>query len=204
VTPLLDLAGIFVFAISGALEGVRKRLDLVGMAVLAFFTAVGGGILRDLFIGIPPAAFRDLGYLLVPVGATVIAFFWHPQVEKVMPAVLVFDAAGLGLFSAVGTEKALSFGLTPLHAILLGVCTAVGGGIIRDVLSGVMPSLLYDRQLYAVPAMLGSTMMAILYASDVHGFAAVLSSAVVAFGLRILAMRCGWRAPLARGVTESG
>ncbi|GAA4591742.1 trimeric intracellular cation channel family protein [Planotetraspora phitsanulokensis] len=201
MTSVLDLAGIFVFALSGALQGVRKRFDVVGMAVLAFFTAVGGGVMRDLFIGVQPAAFRDAGYLLVPVVATVIAFFWHPQVERAMPGVLVFDAAGLGLFCAVGTTKALYYGLAPLHAVLLGVCTAVGGGVIRDVLSGEMPTLLYDRQLYAVPAMLGSTAMAVLYTLGVRGFVATLSSAVLAFTFRILAMRYGWRAPLARGIS---
>ncbi|MEZ0071134.1 trimeric intracellular cation channel family protein [Planotetraspora sp. GP83] len=204
MTPLLDLTGILVFALSGALEGVRKRLDLVGMAVLAFFTAVGGGILRDLFIGVQPAAFRDVGYLLVPLAATAIAFFWHPQVERAMPAVLIFDAAGLGLFCALGTQKALSYGLSGPHAVFLGVCTAVGGGIIRDVLSGEMPSLLYDRQLYAVPAMLGATVMATLHGFGVLGSVATLASAVLAFGLRIVAMRYGWRAPLARGVREPG
>lgn len=200
MTPVLDLAGIFVFALSGALQGVRKRLDVVGMAVLAFFTAVGGGIVRDLFIGVQPAALRDTGYLLVPIVATVIAFFWHPQVERAMPGVLVFDAAGLGLFCAVGTAKALYYGLAPMHAMFLGVCTAVGGGVLRDVLSGETPSLLYDRELYAVPAMLGSTAMAVLYSLDVRGFGATLASAVLAFTFRILAMRRGWRAPLARGV----
>jgi uncharacterized membrane protein YeiH len=200
VTPVLDLAGIFVFALSGALQGVHKKLDVIGMAVLAFFTSVGGGVIRDLFIGVQPAAFRDAGYLLVPVAATVIAFFWHPQVERAMPGVLVFDAAGLGLFCAVGTTKAMYYGLAPVHAVFLGVCTAVGGGVIRDILSGEMPTLLYDRQLYAVPAMLGSTAMAVLYTLGVRGFVATLSSAVLAFAFRILAMRYGWRAPLARGM----
>ncbi|MGW5265746.1 trimeric intracellular cation channel family protein [Microbispora sp. NPDC004025] len=203
MTPVLDLVGIFVFALSGALQGVRERLDVVGIAVLAFFTAVGGGIMRDLFIGVQPAALRDTAYLLVPVVATVIAFFWHPQVERAMPAVLVFDAAGLGLFCAVGTAKALHYGLAPMHAVFLGVCTAVGGGVIRDVLSGERPTLLYDRELYAVPAMLGSTAMVALHALDVRGFVATLSSAVLAFAFRILAMRYRWRAPLARGVGKA-
>ncbi|MFC5946435.1 trimeric intracellular cation channel family protein, partial [Micromonospora harpali] len=104
MNQVLDLVGIFVFALSGALVGVRRRLDVVGMAVLAEMTALGGGILRDLILNVRPAAFSSVGYVLVPVAATVIVFFWHPQVERVMPAVNVLDAAGLGLFCAVGTE----------------------------------------------------------------------------------------------------
>ncbi|MER6949015.1 trimeric intracellular cation channel family protein [Nonomuraea sp. NPDC000554] len=201
MSELLDLVGIFVFALSGALMGVRKRLDVVGMAVLAEFTALGGGVARDLILNVRPAAFQSLGYVLVPLAATMIVFFWHPHVAKGMPVILVLDAAGLGLFCAVGTEKALDYGLSPLHAALLGVTTAVGGGMLRDVLAGEIPALLYDRQLYAVPAMLGSLVMAGLYLADLHGWPATLASAVLAFGLRAAAMRFGWRAPLARGVT---
>ncbi|GAA3101474.1 trimeric intracellular cation channel family protein [Streptosporangium carneum] len=200
MNQLLDLVGIFVFALSGALVGVRKRLDVVGMAVLAEMTALGGGILRDLILNVRPAAFFSVGYVLVPVAATAIVFFWHPHVERVMPAVNVLDAAGLGLFCVVGTEKAMNYGLSPLHATLLGVTTGVGGGVLRDVLAGQIPNLLYDRQLYAVPAMLGSAMMATLYTFDLHGWPATLAAAVLAFGLRIAAMRLRWRAPLARGV----
>ncbi|MCG5214979.1 trimeric intracellular cation channel family protein [Streptosporangium sp. KLBMP 9127] len=202
MNEVLDLAGIFVFAISGALLGVRKRLDVVGMAVIASMTALGGGILRDLILNLRPAAFESVGYVLVPLVATAIVFFWHPHVERLMPAVLVFDAAGLGLFCAVGTEKALIVGLSPLHATLLGVTTAVGGGILRDILAGEIPSLLYDRQLYAVPALLGAVTMASLYQNGLHGWPTTLAAAVLAFTLRILAMRYGLRAPLARGVTE--
>lgn len=202
MNQLLDLVGIFVFALSGALVGVRKRLDVVGMAVLAEMTALGGGILRDLILNVRPAAFSSTGYVLVPVAATAIVFFWHPHVQRVMPAVNVLDAAGLGLFCAVGTEKAMNHGLSPLHAALLGVTTAVGGGVLRDVLAGQIPSLLYDRQLYAVPAMLGSAVMALLYTLDLHGWPATLSAAVLTFGLRIAAMRLRLRAPLARGVAR--
>lgn len=190
-----------MFALSGALVGVRRKLDVVGMAVLAEMTALGGGILRDLILNVRPAAFSSVGYVLVPVVATAIVFFWHPHVQRLMPAVDVLDAAGLGLFCAVGTEKAMSYGLSPLHAALLGITSAVGGGILRDVLAGQVPTLLYDRQLYAVPAMLGSALMALLYTLDLHGWPATLAAAVLAFGLRIAAMRLRWRAPLARGVT---
>lgn len=193
--------GIFVFALSGALMGVRKRLDVVGMAVLAEITALGGGIVRDLVLNVRPAAFQSLGYVLVPVAATVVVFFFHPHVARVMPAILVFDAAGLGLFCAVGTAKAMEYGLSPLHATLLGVTTGVGGGMLRDMLAGEIPTLLYDRQLYAVPALVGSAAMAGLTLAGLHGWPATLAAAILAFGLRIAAMRRNWRAPLARGVS---
>ncbi|GAA3094186.1 MULTISPECIES: trimeric intracellular cation channel family protein [Nonomuraea] len=202
MSELLDLAGIFVFALSGALMGVRKRLDVVGMAVLAEITALGGGLVRDLILNVRPAAFQSLGYVLVPLAATVIVFFWHPHVARVMPAILVLDAAGLGLFCAVGTAKAMEYGLSPLHASLLGVTSAVGGGMLRDVLAGEIPTLLYDRQLYAVPALMGSAAMAGLASYGLHGWPATLAAAVLAFGLRIAAMRRNWRAPLARGAGE--
>ncbi|TYB70264.1 trimeric intracellular cation channel family protein [Nonomuraea sp. PA05] len=202
MSELLDLAGIFVFALSGALMGVRKRLDAVGMGVLAGMTALGGGVVRDLILNVRPIAFQSLGYVLVPIAATVIVFFFHPHVARVMPAILVLDAAGLGLFCAVGTEKAMEYGLSPLHSALLGVTTAVGGGMLRDVLAGEIPTLLYDRQLYAVPALLGSAVMAGLSSYGWHGWPATLAAALLAFGLRIAAMRFKWRAPLARGVHE--
>lgn len=202
MSEILDLVGIFVFALSGALMGVRKRLDGIGMLVLASMTALGGGVVRDLILNVRPIAFQSLGYVLVPVAATVIVFFWHPHVARVMPAILVLDAAGLGLFCAVGTEKALEYGLNPLHATLLGVVTAVGGGMLRDVLAGEIPTLLYDRQLYAVPAMLGSGVMAALSSYGMHGWPATLAAALLAFGLRITAMRFKWRFPMARGASQ--
>ena len=87
MAEILDLTGIFVFAVSGGLAAVRQRLDVVGMVVLAEITALGGGILRDLLIGaVPPAAFTSLGYVLVPLSASVLVFFWHPQVARLLPA----------------------------------------------------------------------------------------------------------------------
>ncbi|TDD09996.1 trimeric intracellular cation channel family protein [Nonomuraea diastatica] len=202
VSEILDLAGIFVFALTGALMGVRKRLDVVGMAMLAEITALGGGVVRDLILNVRPAAFQSVGYVLVPLVATVIVFYWHPHVTKVMPVILVLDAAGLGLFCAVGTAKAMEYGLSPLHATVLGITTAVGGGMLRDVLAGEIPTLLYDRQLYAVPALVGSATMAALSSYGLHGWPATLAAAVLAFGLRIVAMRRKWQAPVARGDGE--
>lgn len=206
VQELLDLLGIFVFAVSGALLAVRKNFDILGMAVLAEITALGGGMLRDLVIGaVPPAAFTDLGYPLVPLGATVIVFFWHPQFDRrgtIRRAVLVFDAAGLGLFCVTGATKALAYGLGPFQAAGLGLCTAVGGGILRDVLANEVPSVLYDKELYAIPALLGAGLAVGAHAAGGYNVFTAVGAALFAFGLRLVARRFRWRAPRPRPDTR--
>ncbi|WP_405611950.1 trimeric intracellular cation channel family protein [Streptomyces sp. NBC_01508] len=195
----LDLAGIFVFAISGALLAVRKNFDVFGMAVLAEVTGLGGGLLRDLIIGaVPPAAFTDLGYFVTPLVATVLVFFLHPHVERIQGAVNVFDAAGLGLFCVTGTVKAYEYGLGLTASAALGLATAAGGGVLRDVLANEVPSLLrWDRDLYAVPAIVGATTVVICIRFDaLNGLTSGLA-AITAFVLRLLATRFHWRAPRA-------
>jgi uncharacterized membrane protein YeiH len=195
----LDLIGIFVFAISGALMAVRKNWDVFGIAVLAEVTALGGGMLRDLIIGaVPPAAFTDLGYFSTPLIAAALVFFLHPEVERTQTAVNVFDAAGLGLFAVTGTTKAYDYGLGLTASAALGLATAVGGGVLRDIIANEVPSLVrWDRDLYAVPAMVGAAIVALCIRYDMlNGFtsgAAVLT----AFVLRLLAMHYHWRAPRA-------
>ncbi|MFD5032897.1 trimeric intracellular cation channel family protein [Streptomyces sp. NPDC058405] len=203
VTPsvqhALDLAGIFVFAISGALLAVRKNFDVFGMAVLAEITALGGGLLRDLIIGaVPPAAFTDLGYFSMPLVATTLVFFLHPQVERIQGSVNVFDAAGLGLFCVTGTTKAYEYGLGLTASVVLGLATAVGGGVLRDVLANEVPSLLrWDRDLYAVPAIVGAAMVALCIRFDTLNALTSGLAVLTAFLLRLLAMRFHWRAPRA-------
>ncbi|MFJ2115160.1 MULTISPECIES: trimeric intracellular cation channel family protein [unclassified Streptomyces] len=199
VQHALDLVGIFVFAISGALLAVRKNFDVFGMAVLAEITALGGGLLRDLVIGaVPPAAFTDLGYFSMPLVATALVFFLHPQVERIQGAVNVFDAAGLGLFCVTGTTKAYEHGLGLTSSTVLGLATAVGGGVLRDVLANEVPSLLrWDRDLYAVPALVGASMVAIFIRFDALNGATSTLAVLTAFALRLLAMRYHWRAPRA-------
>ncbi|MFD5337408.1 trimeric intracellular cation channel family protein [Streptomyces hawaiiensis] len=199
VQHTLDLIGIFVFAISGALLAVRKNFDVFGMAVLAEVTALGGGLFRDLVIGaVPPAAFTDLGYFLTPLLATLLVFFLHPQVERIQGAVNVFDAAGLGLFCVAGTIKAYEYGLGLTASAGLGLTTAVGGGVLRDVLANEVPSLLrWDRDLYAVPAIVGSALAALCLRYDALNPLTSGLAVVTAFALRLLAMRYHWRAPRA-------
>jgi uncharacterized membrane protein YeiH len=199
VLHALELAGIFVFAISGALLAVRKNFDVFGMAVLAEVTALGGGLFRDLVIGaVPPAAFTDLGYFVMPLVATVLVFFLHPVVERTQAAVNVFDAAGLGLFCVAGTTKAYEYGLGLTQSAVLGMATAVGGGVLRDVLANEAPSLLrWDRDLYAVPAIVGSTLVVLFIRFEaLNPFTSALA-ALAAFVLRLLALRYSWRAPRA-------
>ncbi len=199
VLHVLDLIGIFVFAISGALLAVRKNLDVFGMAVLAEVTGLGGGLFRDLVIGaVPPAAFTDLGYFLTPLLATVLVFFLHPHVERIQAAVNVFDAAGLGLFCVVGTTKAYDYGLGLTASACLGLATAVGGGVLRDVLANEVPSLLrWDRDLYAVPAMVGAAMVALFLRYDALNAMTSGLAAATTFVLRLLALHYHWRAPRA-------
>ncbi|MCT2548536.1 trimeric intracellular cation channel family protein [Streptomyces atratus] len=199
VQHALDIVGIFVFAISGALLAVRKNFDVFGIAVLAEVTALGGGLFRDIVIGaVPPAAFTDLGYFTTPLLAAVLVFFMHPHVERIQVGVNVFDAAGLGLFCVTGTVKAYDYGLGLTASAALGLATAVGGGVLRDVLANEVPSLLrWDRDLYAVPAIVGATMIVLCIRFGTLNAFTSGTAVIVAFALRLLAMRYHWRAPRA-------
>ncbi|MEV8320589.1 trimeric intracellular cation channel family protein [Streptomyces sp. NPDC059900] len=199
VQHALDIVGIFVFAISGALLAVRKNFDVFGIAVLAEVTALGGGLIRDVVIGaVPPAAFVDLGYFITPLFAALLVFFLHPEVERTQLAVNVFDAAGLGLFCVTGTTKAYDYGLGLTASAALGLATAVGGGVLRDIIANEVPSLVrWDRDLYAVPAIVGSAMVALFINYDMLDAFTSGLAVITAFVLRLLALRYHWRAPRA-------
>ncbi|MEY9966301.1 putative membrane protein YeiH [Streptacidiphilus sp. MAP12-16] len=199
VQQALDLVGIFVFALSGGLLAVRKNLDIFGIAVLAEVTALGGGVFRDLIIGaVPPAAFQNMGYFLTPLLASLVVIFLHPEVQRINGTIQVLDAAGLGLFCVAGTVKAHDYGLGAVADIALGMITAAGGGVARDVLVNELPSLLrWDRALYAVPALVGSGIVAVLISVQHLTAVTGTAAALVAFTLRMLALRYDWRAPRA-------
>lgn len=194
-----DLLGIFAFAVSGALLAIDRHFDVVGIVLLALFTAVGGGILRDLILGdTPPVAFRNVWYLLVPFGAAAVAFFGHGLLDRGRRAVLVFDAAGLGLFTVTGTLKSLQLGLNLASATALGVLSAVGGGLIRDVIARETPTLVRsDSVLYAVPAFFGALGLGTAVELGAPSAIAGTVAATAIFVLRGLALRRRWRAPVA-------
>lgn len=194
---VLDLVGVFVFAISGAMLAVERRLDLFGVLVLGVATAIGGGLARDVLLGAtPPAALQDARYLLVPVAAGLVAFRAHPQVARLSTVVRVFDAAGLGLFTVAGTTKALAYGLGPVPAAALGVLTGVGGGVIRDVLVREVPAVL-RTEIYAVAALAGAVVVVVAERTGVDGPASAAAATLLVFLLRMVSVRRGWSAPVA-------
>ncbi|MER7278593.1 TRIC cation channel family protein [Dactylosporangium sp. NPDC000244] len=196
---VLEFTGIFVFAISGALVAIQKGFDAVGILILAEVTALGGGVVRDLVIGdTPPGAFRNAWYLLIPLAAATVAFFAHPVVERLNFGVLLFDAAGLGLFCVTGTLKALAHGLGPVQSAVLGVTTGVGGGLLRDVIARETPAVVkYDTDLYSIPAMVGAAVVTVAYKLHWPLTVAAPAAAVFVFGFRVVAMVRHWRAPRA-------
>jgi uncharacterized membrane protein YeiH len=199
VTTLLvaDLIGVAVFAASGASAAVVKRLDLFGVAFVGFAAALGGGILRDLVIGAaPPLAFADWRYVITAVLASIAIFRLHPQLNRLRRTVLVLDAAGLGLFTVTGTLKALDAGVPAVGACLIGMLTAIGGGLIRDLLTGEIPVVL-QRDIYAVVSLGGAVAVTVVEWLDVRGPLPLAAVAVLVTGVRLLALRRRWSAPIA-------
>lgn len=196
---VLDLLGIFVFAISGALVAVRKELDLLGALVLAGATGLGGGFLRDVLIGaVPPAALADWRYLVVPVVAGLLTFRIHPTLGRFERFVEVFDAFGLALFCVAGALKALEHGLGVVPAALLGMLTGIGGGMLRDVLAGRVP-VVFRGELYATPALAGAALAVVGVRLGLPAYVVAPVGAGLCLLWRLLAMWRGWHAPLPRG-----
>lgn len=194
----LDLVGTYVFGLSGAMLAVRRQLDLFGIMVLATAAATAGGAIRDMAIGDQPIAFlRDHRYLLVTLAAGLTAFLFHARIERLNKPVMLLDAVGLGVFAVSGTQKALTFGLSPLSACLIGVLTAAGGGMVRDLLVAEVPRVLRE-EIYAVAAVFGAV---IVVTGDHFGWPALecaLLAAAATIAIRIASVRRGWKIPRAR------
>jgi uncharacterized membrane protein YeiH len=197
----LDLTGTFVFALNGALTAVRAaRLDVVGVVTLGMMTALGGGVIRDLVIGdIPPATFRDWRYFALAVGGGLVAFALSKLLNRLETSITVFDAMGLSVFAVIGTAKAAAFGLGIGPTLLLGVVTAVGGGTIRDVLIGQIPTVLRS-ELYAIPALVAAAVTVAVIHMNVYGLPAALAAAAICFVIRMLGVHFGLNAPGPPGI----
>ncbi len=187
-----------MFALSGGMAGVKRKLDLFGVLVLAFAAANSGGIARDLVIGaVPPAAISDWRYLGISLLAGIITFYFPSMVRRRWNPVLLFDAAGLALFAVSGAQKALMYGLNPIMATLLGMVTGIGGGMARDILQTEIPTVLRG-DLYAVAALLGAAIVVGAHVLRLPSGLAAVVGAALCFGLRVLAMKRGWQLPVAR------
>lgn len=195
----LDLAGTLVFAISGGMIGARRGADLFGVLVLAFVTAVAGGVLRDVLLGaVPPAALTSWHMLAISVAGGLAAFYAEAFVSRERLSEQVFDAIGLGVFAVTGTQKALDHGLSPMMAAVLGMVSGIGGGMLRDVLTVQMPAVL-RTEIYAVAALAAGLVVS---AGDVTGIGIELTAFAgigLCLALRLTAIRGGWNLPVARG-----
>lgn len=197
VVVVLDLFGTFVFALSGAMAGVKHRLDAFGVLVLSFAAANAGGITRDLLIGaVPPPGIADWRYIAVPVLAGLATFHGAKTVDRLRSSVQLFDAAGLALFAVSGALKALAFHIAPLPAVLLGMLTGIGGGIMRDVLTAEVPTVMRG-DLYAIAALAGASVVVAGRMLNIPSQTIAIAGAIACFAIRFVAIRRGWSLPVA-------
>jgi uncharacterized membrane protein YeiH len=192
----LELGGTFAFAISGATAAKQRGLDLFGICAIAFTVACGGGIIRDLCIGaVPPAGLKNWQYLAVAILASALTVSLYPIVKRLKRPVLLFDAIGLSLFAVTGTQKALAFGVNGQAAVLLGITTAVGGGVLRDILLNRVPVIL-EKEIYASAALIGAVIVVL---GDYFKWAPAdwlsIIALITCFALRMLALRYHWNLP---------
>jgi uncharacterized membrane protein YeiH len=196
----VDLAGTLLFGIEGALAAIGNNLDLLGLMVLAFSTALAGGIIRDVFIGaVPPSSLRDWRYSAMAFTGAAIIFFLHGYIQEIPGIVLiVLDAAALALFAVAGTEKALLYKMHPFIAVLLGTITGVGGGTVRDILLARIP-LVLRADVYATAAMAGSAGMILGKKMGLPSSVAAVLGGILCFALRLISVWRHWNLPTVSG-----
>ena len=189
-----DLAGVFLFALTGAMVAIRKGFDIVGVFAIAGATGLGGGVLRDVLLGAtPPAALREPRFLIAAGAAALVGRLFGARIDRFRPAFTLLDALGLGAYAVVGAQKALSAGLGGLAATLLGGVTAVGGGVLRDVLAREAPLTFLPGHVYTLAALAGSGAYVGLAAAGLPASAAAFAGIALAVCLRGLSLRLDWK-----------
>lgn len=192
---MLDLFGTAVFALTGALRALTKKLDLMGAVVLAIVTALGGGMMRDALIGRhPPAAFIDEVYLLIAIGTGILAFFWGRQIKEQESWLITFDAIGLGVFTLVGAWVAQQAGLGVTGTVFIAMLTATGGGALRAMLVSEIPFIL-KKEIYASASLIGAIAFLLLDAFDAPATITIWSVIAVTIAVRLVAWRCNLHLP---------
>ncbi|WP_328604506.1 trimeric intracellular cation channel family protein [Amycolatopsis sp. NBC_00345] len=194
----LEFLGLVAFAASGALAAVRARLDVFGVVVVGLTTALGGGVIRDVLLGIhPPTTLRNWPYLAVCAATALVVFAFHPQVARLRRAVLLADALGLGVVATSGTTIALNSGATVYAACLIGMTNGIGGGAVRDLLLREIP-LVLRKEIYAVAALAGAVLVGIGHALRLPAGPVTIVAAAAVVAVRMLALWRHWNAPVAR------
>ncbi len=193
-----DLFGTCVFAVTGAVRGVRIKLDFLGVVVFACIVGVGGGVFRDLLLGATPvAAYNDETYLIICIFTGMLVFFIAPQVVGRWQIIRIFDAIGLGIFTAIGTAKGMQYGVSDIGIILSGVFTAVGGGVLRDMMARTVP-LVLTSDFYATASLIGGVVFLLLSSTELPFYATLSLTALVVTSIRIIAMRAHLHLPVAK------
>lgn len=199
---IFDMIGTIAFAVSGALVGVARKMDIFGMAVLALATAIGGGIVRDVLLGyFPPNSLRNVVYVTVVLAVTVIVFLIynsryrkHAMGPRSRASYLLADALGLASFTVTGASAGFKlYPELPIFIVLLGTITAVGGGIIRDMLAQRIPSVLKE-DVYALPSIIGGIVYYLMVTSSWDSMA-VYGAFTVVLVIRLLALKYNWSLP---------
>lgn len=189
---ILDLTGTFVFAVSGVLAGIDQKFDLVGSFILGFVTAVGGGTLRDMMIGATPVGWmNDVTYIYLILAAVPISYFFKNYILRLRRGMFLFDTIGIGLFTILGLQKTLGVGLTPEIALLMGAVSASFGGVIRDVLSNVVP-LIFRKEIYISACVAGGLVFLTLNHFLIDSIYNMLIAMSIVMIIRYLSVRFHW------------
>lgn len=193
--------GTIAFAVSGVYAAMEKKLDLFGVIIIAFVTAIGGGTVRDMMIGdLPVAWIRNINYTVIILSTTIVVIIFRSYIKNFQKTLLVFDSIGLGLFTILGIQKGIAFGLHPVICVALGTITGCFGGVIRDMLINTIP-LIFKKEIYASACIAGGTIYFILYLNGVNSDLNDAISIIIIFLIRILAIRFDWRLP---GIYKKG
>ena len=186
---VLDILGTFAFAVSGALVASDKKFDLFGVVIIAFVTAVGGGMLRDLLIDAHPINWiGDLNYIYTIFLAVIFTFLFKSKIAHLSKTMFLFDTVGLSVFTLLGLEKGLSFNLNPIIALIMGMISAVFGGVLRDVLTNKIP-LIFEKEIYASACLVGGFSYLLLSYFNISQNLIFITSAFVIVIIRVIAIK---------------
>lgn len=193
---IIELLGTVAFTVSGAFSAMQKRLDVFGVLVIAFVTAIGGGTIRDVLIGYTPVTWmRNINDALIILGTALAAIFFKKYIKNFKTILFLFDALGLGLFTIIGMQKGLDIGLNPVVCVMLGTITGCFGGVLRDVLLNNIPMIFRRKEIYATACIVGSVLyLGLMQFLDAN--IARLVAIVCICGIRILAVVYEWKLPV--------